>query len=56
MDDDNTDLVVCCETPMLCIEDRDSDGRLYWYYVCLQCGCETDEVEVSAYGSEAYEE
>jgi hypothetical protein len=46
MDDDYTE-PVCCETPMLCVEDRDADGRLYVYYVCLQCRSETDEVTMA---------
>jgi hypothetical protein len=37
------DIVVCCETPMLRIDDIDPYSRPYYYYRCLQCGACTDE-------------
>lgn len=37
------DLVVCCETPMIRLDDVDYFGQAYYYYRCLQCGACTDE-------------
>lgn len=41
MEDDYTE-PVCCETPMERHDDRDPYGQAYYYYICFQCGYETD--------------